>query len=89
MPASMVLCRVAEAATFIASQAEQTQSSWSVFMNDGRIIIIGAGMAGAATAYHLTRKGLRNIRLLEKEKIAGAQSTGRNAAILRTMIPDP
>jgi D-arginine dehydrogenase len=58
-------------------------------MNNERIIIIGAGIAGAATAYFLTRKGLRDILILEKEKIAGAQSTGRNAAILRTMIPTP
>lgn len=54
-----------------------------------RIIIIGSGIAGAATAYFLTRRGARNIVLLEKDKIAGAQSTGRNAAILRTMIPEP
>jgi D-arginine dehydrogenase len=46
-------------------------------------------MAGAATAYFLTRKGVRNILLIEREKIAGTQSSGRNAAILRTMIPDP
>lgn len=58
-------------------------------MKDQRIIIVGAGMAGATTAYFLTRKGKRNILLLEKEKVAGAQSTGRNAAILRTIIPDP
>ncbi len=58
-------------------------------MSNDRIIIIGAGMAGAATAYFLTRKGVRNIVLLEREKIAGTQSTGRNAAILRTMIPNP
>jgi D-arginine dehydrogenase len=58
-------------------------------MGNDRIIIIGAGMAGATTAYFLTRKGERNILLLEKEKVAGAQSTGRNAAILRTMIPTP
>lgn len=58
-------------------------------MSKDRIIIIGAGMAGASTAYFLTRKGPRNVMLLEKEKIAGAQSTGRNAAILRTMIPNP
>ena len=58
-------------------------------MSNDRIIIIGAGMAGAATAYFLTRKGVRNIRLLEREKLAGTQSTGRNAAILRTIIPDP
>jgi D-arginine dehydrogenase len=58
-------------------------------MTSERIIIIGAGMAGASTAYFLTRKGQHNIVLLEKEKIAGTQSTGRNAAILRTMIPTP
>ena len=58
-------------------------------MGTDRIIIIGSGIAGAATAYFLTRKGLRDIVILEKDKIAGAQSTGRNAAILRTMIPEP
>ncbi len=58
-------------------------------MSNDRIIIIGAGMAGVSTAYFLTRKGLRNIIILEREKIAGTQSTGRNAAILRTMIPNP
>jgi D-arginine dehydrogenase len=58
-------------------------------MSNDRIVIIGAGMAGASTAYFLTRKGLRNVLLLERQKVAGAQSTGRNAAILRTMIPAP
>jgi D-arginine dehydrogenase len=57
-------------------------------MSSDRIVIIGAGMAGAATAYFLTRKGAPNVLILEREKIAGTQSTGRNAAILRTMIPD-
>ena len=58
-------------------------------MNEDRIVIVGAGMAGAATAFFITRRGLHNVLLLEKEKVAGAQSTGRNAAILRTMIPNP
>jgi D-arginine dehydrogenase len=58
-------------------------------MKEDRIIIIGAGIAGVSTAYFLMRKGERNVLLLEREKIAGAQSTGRNAAILRTMIPTP
>jgi D-arginine dehydrogenase len=61
----------------------------SILMRKDRTIIIGAGMAGVCTAYFLTRKGQKNILLLEREKIAGAQSTGRNAAILRTMIPTP
>jgi glycine/D-amino acid oxidase-like deaminating enzyme len=58
-------------------------------MSNDRIVIIGAGVAGAATAYFVTRRGPSNILILEKEKIPGSQSTGRNAAILRTMIPDP
>lgn len=58
-------------------------------MGKDRTIIIGSGIAGAATAYFLTRKGLRDIVILEKDKIAGTQATGRNAAILRTMIPEP
>ena len=57
-------------------------------MNNDRIIIIGAGMAGASTAYFLTRRGIGNIRILEKEKLAGMHSSGLNAAILRTMIPE-
>ncbi len=57
--------------------------------DSNRIVIIGAGIAGAATAYFLTRKGLSNIVVLERESIAGAVSTGRNAAILRSAVPDP
>ena len=53
------------------------------------VAIVGAGVAGAATAYALTRRGVCDIVLLEREKIAGVHSTGRNAAILRTLIPDP
>jgi D-arginine dehydrogenase len=54
-----------------------------------RVAIIGAGIAGAATAYFLARRGVRNIIILERENTAGAISTGRNAAILRSPIPDP
>jgi D-arginine dehydrogenase len=57
-------------------------------MKTERIVIIGAGIAGAATAYFLARKGQREIVILEKERIAGEHSTGRNAAILRSLIPD-
>ena len=58
-------------------------------MSNDRIIIIGAGIAGTSTAYFLTRRGISNIRILEKEKLAGTHSSGLNAAILRTMIPEP
>ena len=51
-------------------------------------VIIGAGFAGAATAYHLTRRGLTDILLLEQETIPGYHSSGRNAAMIRQCISD-
>jgi glycine/D-amino acid oxidase-like deaminating enzyme len=52
-------------------------------------VIIGAGFAGAATAYHLARRGVGNILLLEQESIPGFHSSGRNAAMMRQCVPDP
>jgi D-arginine dehydrogenase len=52
-------------------------------------VIIGAGFAGAATAYHLARQGRTDILLLEKEAIPGFHSSGRNAAMIRQCVSDP
>jgi D-arginine dehydrogenase len=52
-------------------------------------VIIGAGFAGAATAYHLTRRGITDILLLEQETIPGFHSSGRNAAMIRQCVSDP
>jgi D-arginine dehydrogenase len=52
-------------------------------------LIIGAGFAGAATAYHLSRRGVSDILLLEQEAIPGFHSSGRNAAMIRQCVPDP
>jgi D-arginine dehydrogenase len=52
-------------------------------------VIIGAGFAGAATAYHLARRGARDILVLEQEQTAGAHSSGRNAAMVRQVVSDP
>ena len=38
---------------------------------------------GASTAYHLTRRGVRNIVLVEREPMLGMGSTGRNAGGVR------
>lgn len=52
-------------------------------------VIIGSGFAGAATAYHLTRRGVTDILILEQESIPGFHSSGRNAAMIRQCVPDP
>ena len=57
-------------------------------MHHARYVIIGAGFAGAATAYHLAMAGEKDILILEREPIAGTHSSGRNAAMVRQIVPD-
>ena len=38
---------------------------------------------GASTAYHLARRGVTNVTLVEREPVLGAGSTGRNAGGVR------
>jgi sarcosine oxidase subunit beta len=41
------------------------------------IVIIGAGVVGASVAYHLTRRGVSDILILERESDMGLGSTGK------------
>lgn len=52
------------------------------------VVIAGAGFAGAATAYHLTRHGVRDLVVLERENIAGVHASGRNAALAFQVLTD-
>ncbi len=45
-------------------------------------IVIGAGITGASTAFHLVREGAGRVLLLERERPASG-GTGRSAAIIR------
>jgi len=47
------------------------------------IIIIGGGVMGASAAYHLAKRGAKNIVLLEKESHFGTGATGRCAGGVR------
>jgi glycine/D-amino acid oxidase-like deaminating enzyme len=53
------------------------------------VAIIGAGLAGAATAYHLARAGVRDLLLIEREAVPGAHASGRNAGLVRQALEDP
>jgi len=47
------------------------------------VVIIGGGCMGASTAWHLTRNGVHDVVLLEREPMLAMGSTGRNAGGVR------
>ncbi len=47
------------------------------------IVIIGGGVMGASTLYHLAARGQKNVVLLEKEAFFGTGATGRCAGGVR------
>ena len=47
------------------------------------VVIVGGGCMGASVAYHLTRRGLTDIVLIEREAMLATGSTGRNAGGFR------
>ena len=47
------------------------------------VVVIGSGIMGASTAYHLARRGCTNVVVLESGEMFGLGSTGLNAGGIR------
>ncbi len=47
------------------------------------VVIVGGGCMGASVAYHLARRGITDVVLVEREKMLATGSTGRNAGGVR------
>jgi len=47
------------------------------------VVVIGGGVMGASTAYHLAKAGVRDVVLLERESFFGLGATGRCAGGIR------
>lgn len=52
------------------------------------VVVVGAGLAGAATAAALARRGVP-VTVLEAERVPGHHSSGRNAGLVRRAVEDP
>jgi glycine/D-amino acid oxidase-like deaminating enzyme len=53
-----------------------------------QVVIIGGGVTGASTAYHLAQRGARDVVLVEKEFLASGP-TGRSSACVRQHYTTP
>src|SRR6185369_16560565 len=51
--------------------------------NTADVVIVGGGIMGASTAYHLAKRGCRNVVVLESGEMFGLGSTGLNAGGVR------
>ena len=52
------------------------------------VVIVGGGVSGVSIAYHLARRGVGKILVLER-KFLGAGGTGRSVGIVRQLYPTP
>jgi glycine/D-amino acid oxidase-like deaminating enzyme len=52
------------------------------------VVIVGAGFAGAATAWALAEAGITDVVIVEREGAPGRHATGRNAALCRQLADD-
>ena len=53
------------------------------------VVVIGAGLAGAACAWQLTRAGVRDLLIVEREATPGVHATSQNAAMVRQHAANP
>lgn len=47
------------------------------------VVIIGGGVMGVSSAYHLARRGCQNVVLLERDDFLGSEATGKCAGGIR------
>jgi len=47
------------------------------------VVVVGGGVMGASTAYHLAKKACKDVLLLEREPFFGTQATGKCAGGIR------
>jgi len=52
-------------------------------------VIVGAGFAGAATAFHLSEHFRGSILVIEREEVPGVHASGRNASLILQTVSDP
>ncbi|KAK6026054.1 FAD dependent oxidoreductase [Ostertagia ostertagi] len=66
----MSLTRVGRLRPSVMAIAHRSQSTYNVFA-----LVMGGGVAGSSVAYHLTKRNIKDVLLLEKEAVATPSGT--------------
>lgn len=53
------------------------------------VLIVGAGFAGAATAFHLSRTSDARVVVVDREEVPGYHASGRNASLVLQTVSHP
>lgn len=65
-------------------------ASQSPLAKNSQILIVGAGVFGLSTAFHLAQQGYKNIKVLDREDIPSPYSAGHDLnKIIRAEYEDP
>ncbi|BDU74178.1 NAD(P)/FAD-dependent oxidoreductase [Mesoterricola silvestris] len=56
-----------------------------MILENAEILIIGGGVAGLSTAYHLARAGRKGVVVVDREAVPGFYASGHNAGIARQL----
>jgi sarcosine oxidase subunit beta len=62
--------------------------AWGTMTTTADVVVIGGGATGTSTAYHLARRGVKNVVLVEKQFLASGP-TGRSSACVRQHYSTP
>ena len=58
-------------------------------LESAEVVIVGGGIIGASIAYHLAKRGMKDVVLLERELFFGAESTAKCAGGIRSQFGTP
>jgi sarcosine oxidase subunit beta len=73
-----------EAVTLVVPVHAGCRTAWSAELRkSASVVVVGGGCMGASVAYHLSRNGLTDVLLVEREPLLATASTGRNAGGVR------
>jgi glycine/D-amino acid oxidase-like deaminating enzyme len=62
------------------------RSAMDLLPKTADVVIIGGGVVGCSIAYHLARRGARDVLVLERDAV-GAGTTSKAAGGIRAQLP--